>query len=158
MSTGAPWWLLAISVVVIDQALKLTVQAWLPYREFVAVTSFFNLTHVGNPGAAFSLLADAGGWQRYFFIALGTLVAVWLAILLGRPLPRIEAFGYSFILGGALGNVVDRVIRGHVVDYLDFYWRDWHWPAFNAADVSITTGAALLIASSLRSPKTQPTT
>lgn len=157
MLTGAPWWLLAISVVVIDQALKLAVQAWLPYREFVTVTSFFNLTHVGNPGAAFSFLADASGWQRYFFIVLGTLVAVWLAVLLGRPLPRTEAFGYSFILGGALGNVVDRVIRGHVVDYLDFYWRDWHWPAFNAADVSITAGAALLIASSLRSPKTEPT-
>lgn len=157
MSRGAPWWLLAISVVVIDQALKFTVQAWLPYREIVAVTSFFNLTHVGNPGAAFSFLADASGWQRYFFIVLGTLVAIWLAVLLGRRLPRTEAFGYSFILGGALGNVVDRVFRGRVVDYLDFYWRDWHWPAFNAADVSITVGATLLIASSLRSSKPEPT-
>ncbi|MFO1315484.1 MAG: signal peptidase II [Burkholderiales bacterium] len=156
MAAGAPWWLLALSVVVVDQALKLTVQASLPYRAIIPVTSFFSLTHVGNTGAAFSFLADASGWQRYFFTVVGIAVALWLASVLRRPLRRVEAFGYSFILGGALGNVVDRVVRGHVVDYLDFYWRDWHWPAFNAADVSITMGAALLITSALNAHKPAP--
>lgn len=150
MARGLPWWLFALSIVVADQVLKLTVQATLPYREIVPVTSFFNLTHVGNPGAAFSILADAGGWQRYFFIVLGTTVSLFLAVLLCRPAPRSEAFGYSFILGGALGNVVDRLARGHVVDYLDFYWGTWHWPAFNAADASITVGAALLLVNAWR--------
>ncbi|WP_159330328.1 signal peptidase II, partial [Klebsiella pneumoniae] len=110
------------------------------YGEQVEITPFFNLVHVLNPGAAFSFLANAGGWQRYFFITLGLAVSAWLGRMLCQQRPRLEAMGYSLILGGALGNVADRVLRGQVVDFLDFHWRLAHWPAFNLADVAITIG------------------
>ena len=112
----------------------------------VEITPFFNLVHVLNPGAAFSFLAGASGWQRYFFITLGLLVAVWLIRQLKQTLPRFEAVGYSLILGGALGNVVDRLLRGQVVDFLDFHWQGMHWPAFNLAEVAISIGVGCLIA------------
>ncbi|GAP38182.1 lipoprotein signal peptidase [Piscinibacter sakaiensis] len=91
-------------------------------------------------------MAGASGWQRYFFITLGLLVAVWLIRQLKQTLPRFEAVGYSLILGGALGNVVDRLLRGQVVDFLDFHWQGMHWPAFNLADVAISIGVGCLIA------------
>ena len=128
-----------------DQLAKFAITRTFAYGEQVEVTLFFNLVHVLNPGAAFSFLANAGGWQRYFFITLGLVVSAWLGRMLCQQLPRLEAMGYSLILGGALGNVVDRVLRGSVVDFLDFHWQLVHWPAFNLADVAITSGAALLI-------------
>lgn len=119
----------------------------MPYGASYPLTSFFNLVHVWNRGAAFSFLADAGGWQRYFFIVIGLAVPAVLVWLLRKGVAnRSEAMAYSLIIGGALGNVTDRIARGFVVDYLDFYWRNWHWPAFNAADIAITAGAMLLVA------------
>lgn len=105
--------------------------------------------HVRNNGAAFSLLADAGGWQRYFFIVLALGASAWLMRTLRQGLPIFEAAGFSLILGGALGNVVDRILRGAVVDFLDFYWRGMHWPAFNLADVAISLGVICLITAAM---------
>jgi len=119
------------------------------------LTPFFNLVHFWNTGAAFSFLADAGGWQRYFFIVIALVVSMVLALVLRKTRANSEALGYSLILGGAVGNLIDRAFRGHVIDYLDFYWQSWHWPAFNLADTSIVGGAAMLILSSLLSPNAE---
>ena len=116
---------------------------------------FFNLVHFWNTGAAFSFLADAGGWQRYFFIVIALVVSIVLALILRKRRAKSEALGYSLILGGAVGNLIDRAFRGHVIDYLDFYWQSWHWPAFNLADIGIVGGAAMLILSSLLSPNAE---
>ena len=121
------------------------------------VTDFFNLVHARNQGAAFSFLADAGGWQRLFLTGLALLVSAGLLWLLQKPLPLLERLAYSLILGGALGNGVDRGMRGYVVDFLDFHWRGWHWPAFNVADIAIFCGVALMFSHTLamaRSPAT----
>ena len=139
------WWALAFVVAALDQLIKVTVQVQLPYGASIPITSFWNLVHVGNTGAAFSMLAEAGGWQRHFLVALALGVSMWLGWMLRRPLPAFEATAYSLIAGGALGNVVDRVFRGHVVDFLDFHWGAWHWPAFNLADTAITLGAVTLL-------------
>ncbi|MCY1245224.1 Lipoprotein signal peptidase [compost metagenome] len=106
---------------------------------------------VYNKGAAFSFLADAGGWQRWFFTGLGLVVGAFIVWLLYRHTgQRMFCFAVSLILGGAVGNVIDRVVYGHVVDFLDFYVRNYHWPAFNVADCAITVGAVLLIVDELR--------
>ncbi|HGM6785237.1 TPA: signal peptidase II, partial [Pseudomonas aeruginosa] len=97
-------------------------------------------------------LADAGGWQRYFFVVIALAIASTLILILRRERPRNEALGYSLVLGGAVGNLIDRSVRGFVVDYLDFHYQGWHWPAFNLADIAIVGGALLLLASSLVSP------
>lgn len=142
------WWTLAFAIAGLDLTVKGMVHDGLPYGISIPVTEFFNIVHRWNTGAAFSMLADAGGWQRYFFIALALAVSAFLLGLLRRPLHRAEAIGYSLIVGGALGNAIDRITRGYVVDYLDLHWAGWHWPAFNIADISITLAAVLLIASS----------
>ena len=139
------WWILAIGVATADQSAKLAVSTLMPYGQSIPLTSFFNLVHVWNTGAAFSFLSNAGGWQRYFFIVLSLGVSIVLAIMLRKPRGRTEALGYSLILGGALSNGFDRIVRGHVVDFLDFFWQSWHWPAFNLADTSITLGAVALL-------------
>ncbi len=139
------WFVVAAGAVMIDQLAKFAITQTFAYGEQVEITPFFNLVYVLNPGAAFNFLAGAGGWQRYFFIALGLAVSVWLGRMLRQQLPRLEASGYCLILGGALGNVADRVLRGQVVDFLDFHWRLAHWPAFNLADVAITMGVAFLL-------------
>lgn len=144
------WWLLAVAVLAMDVASKAAISALMPYGESIPLTGFFNVVHVWNTGAAFSFLANAGGWQRYFFIALAFGVSIWLTLALRKPLPALEAGAYSLILGGALGNAVDRLLRGHVVDYLDFHMGGWHWPAFNVADIGIVCGALLMVVSSLR--------
>lgn len=143
------WFAVAASAVMTDQLAKFTITRTFAYGEQVEVTPFFNLVHVLNPGAAFSFLANAGGWQRYFFITLGLVVSAWLGRMLRLQLPRLEAAGYSLILGGALGNVADRVLRGQVVDFLDFHWRLAHWPAFNLADMAIFLGAFCLICAAM---------
>ncbi len=149
------WWALAISVAAADQVTKLAVSTLMDYGQSIPLTGFFNLVHVWNTGAAFSFLADAGGWQRYFFIVITLGVSFVLIILLRKSRPRAEALGYSLILGGALGNGFDRVVRGYVVDSLDFYWRSWHWPAFNLADCGITLGVLCLLWSAYRTPAEQ---
>lgn len=144
------WWSIAMAVLALDVASKEAVSTLMPYGQSIPLTGFFNLVHAWNTGAAFSFLADAGGWQRYFFIALAFGISIWLALELRKPLPALQAWAYSLIMGGALGNAVDRLLRGHVVDYLDFHLGGWHWPAFNVADIGIVFGAALLVLGSLR--------
>ena len=145
----AQWYSLAIGILAADQAAKTYIDMTTPLGWSRDVTPFFNLVHVLNPGAAFSFLAGAGGWQRWFFLAIALAASVWLAWMLFRPLRRLEALSYSLILGGALGNGFDRAVRGQVIDYLDFHLRGWHWPAFNIADMAIVGGAIALVLLSL---------
>ena len=146
---GSGWWLwigIAALIVVVDQFTKVLVLGGFQYGESLPITGFFNLVRVHNLGAAFSFLADAGGWQRWFFTGLGTvaaLVMVWL--LRSHAGQRLFCAALSCILGGAVGNVIDRLLHGYVVDFLDFRWAGWHFPAFNVADCAITVGAGLLI-------------
>lgn len=143
------WLLLAGVLLSADQGLKAWVVAALDLGEQVRVTSWFNLVHVLNPGAAFSFLADAGGWQRWFFTALGLGVSVVLAVMLRRGVhTRMEAVAYVGLIGGALGNVADRLRIGAVIDYLDLHWNGMHWPAFNLADIFVVGSAGLLILAS----------
>ena len=140
------WYLFAASLVGLDQATKYAIQVLLPLRGSIEVTPFFNLVHVLNPGAAFSFLSDADGWQRYLFVGLGTAVSAFLAVALWRGVRgRFETVAYIGLIGGALGNVIDRLRIGAVVDYLDFHWLGWHWPAFNLADMFVVGGVALLL-------------
>lgn len=148
MVTPFIWYMLAGVIVVSDQITKLLIASRFALGERVHMTSFFNLVHTRNRGAAFSLLADANGWQRHLFIALAFGVSIYLVRMLVRSLTRVEAVGYSLILGGALGNVTDRILRGTVVDFLDIHWHGVHWPAFNLADVGISLGIALLLIAS----------
>lgn len=149
----AYWFVLSLLVFGSDQAAKSYIDATTPLGWSHAVTPFFNLVHVLNPGAAFSFLASAGGWQRWFFLAIAVVVSAWLVWMLAKPLRKLEALSYSLILGGALGNAFDRAARGQVIDYLDFHLRGWHWPAFNIADMAIVGGAlALVIVSFLGHP------
>ncbi|MDO9143308.1 signal peptidase II [Rhodoferax sp.] len=129
-----------------DQFTKVLILGYYQLGDSTPVTSFFNIVRVHNSGAAFSFLASAGGWQRWFFTAIGVgaaLVMVWL--LKKHAGEKLFAFAIASILGGAVGNVIDRVLYGYVVDFLDFHWRGWHFPAFNVADSAITVGAACLI-------------
>ena len=149
----AVWYLFAGSLVCLDQATKYAIETLMPLRASIEVSSFFNLVHVLNSGAAFSFLADAGGWQRYLFVGLGAAVSSLLLFGLWRGvLSRLETAAYICVIGGALGNVIDRLRIGAVVDYLDFHWQGWHWPAFNLADVFVVSGAALLILASVAEP------
>lgn len=143
------WWLLmsvAALLLALDQGIKWMVAANLPMGEGIFVTAWFNLVHVLNPGASFSFLADAGGWQRHALVVVGVSVSAALAILLWKGVEsRLETAAYVGLIGGALGNVVDRLRIGAVVDYLDLHWRGMHWPAFNLADIFIV-GSALMLA------------
>ena len=147
--SGSGWllWIgIAALIVVLDQFTKVLVLGSFRYGEGVPLTSFFNLVRVHNLGAAFSFLSDAGGWQRWFFTGLGivaALVMVWM--LRSHAGQRLFCSAISFILGGAIGNVIDRLLHGYVVDFLGFHWAGWHFPAFNVADCAITVGAGLLI-------------
>lgn len=150
------WWMLALTVLALDIASKAAVHAMMPYGQSIPITKFFNLVHAWNTGAAFSFLASAGGWQRYVFIALACAISLWLGLALRKALPRLQAWAYTLILGGALANAVDRGMRGYVVDYLDFHLAGWHWPAFNIADIAIVCGAGLIVVASLRQPGVSP--
>jgi signal peptidase II len=142
----AGWLGLAGVVIAADQATKVWVMAEFMLGESVEVTSFFNLVFVYNTGAAFSFLAGGGGWQRWFFVALALGISGWLVAMLRRHASeRLLPLSLSLILGGALGNVLDRLRLGAVVDFLDFHAAGWHWPAFNVADSAITVGVALML-------------
>ena len=147
--SGSGWllWLgIATLIMLIDQFTKVLILGRFQYGESLPITPYFNLVRVHNLGAAFSFLSDAGGWQRWFFTGLGTvaaLVMVWL--LRSHANQRLFSAAVSCILGGAVGNVIDRLLHGYVIDFLDFFWGAWHFPAFNMADSAITLGAALLI-------------
>ncbi len=146
--TGLRWLWLAALVLLLDQLTKLAVLQWLPFGyPGLPVVPHLNLVHVYNKGAAFSFLADQPGWQRWFFtlFALGVSSAllVWL-----RKLPaaaRWSPIAYSLIIGGALGNLIDRLAYGHVVDFIDFHVGQWHYPAFNLADSAICVGAVMIV-------------
>ena len=150
-----PWLWLAIAalVLVLDQLTKWLVVAQYPWGHSEAWSSFFNLVRVHNEGAAFSFLSNAGGWQRWFFTALGIGAALFMLWLLIRhSAQKLFAFALAMLLGGALGNVIDRLVHGHVIDFLDFHWPfleplfyGGHFPAFNLADSAITLGAICLI-------------
>ncbi|MDP1635811.1 MAG: signal peptidase II, partial [Gallionellaceae bacterium] len=116
------------------------------YGESMAVTSFFNLVLAHNTGAAFSFLSDAGGMQRWLFSIIAIVASVWIVWLVRKhQTEKLFSFALAFILGGALGNLIDRIAYGYVVDFLDFHWAGYHFAAFNVADSAITCGAALLI-------------
>jgi len=151
------WLGVALAVIVADHLTKWWVSSALDFQEAVPVLPFFSLVLVHNTGAAFSFLADAGGWQRWFFILVGVIATVIIVRLLKHHVrePRL-AFALALVLGGALGNVIDRVVLGHVVDFLFFHYHGFAWPAFNVADSAITVGAALLIWDSLRGKHTSP--
>ncbi|MBN9114576.1 MAG: lipoprotein signal peptidase [Pandoraea sp.] len=147
----APWLGIAVIAILLDQVTKLTILKTFQYGEFHPLTSFFNLVLVYNKGAAFSFLAAAGGWQRWFFTLLGLVAATVIIFLLKRHHgQKMFCLSLSLILGGALGNVIDRVIYGHVIDFLDFHVGGRHWPAFNMADSAICVGAVLLVIDELR--------
>jgi signal peptidase II len=142
------WLALSVLVILADQATKLLVlQRFRLGERYMVVQDYFDLTLVYNPGAAFSFLAGAGGWQRWFFIAIGigaSAFILWLLVRHGSQ--RLFGLALSLILGGAIGNVIDRVVHGKVVDFLLVHWQDrWYFPAFNVADSAITVGAMLLV-------------
>ncbi len=149
------WLALSALIVVADQVTKYVAVQQLALNQVVAVTPFFNLVLVYNAGAAFSFLSDAAGWQRGFFIGIALIASAWIVYLLRRyPHQRRFALALSLILAGAVGNVIDRVLHGAVIDFLDFHAYGYHWPAFNVADSAITCGAALMIWDAFR-PKTR---
>jgi len=146
------WLWLSALVVALDQGTKWMSEAALdPYLPVPLMPSF-NLTLMYNEGAAFSFLAGAGGWQRWFFAGLATLVTIALGVWLHRlkATERMTAIGIALVMGGAVGNLIDRILTGLVVDFIDVYYADWHWPAFNLADSAITLGVALLLVATLR--------
>lgn len=138
---------IALTVLVIDQASKHLAAMCLSDRPAIELAPFFELTLVYNPGAAFGLLSDAGGWQNGFFIAVGVAAAIAILLMLKRMAgkERRAEIALWLILGGALGNLANRLSLGHVVDFLHLYYASWHWPAFNPADSAIAVGAALLV-------------
>ncbi|GAB4273871.1 MAG: signal peptidase II [Methylomicrobium sp.] len=141
------WLWLSFLVLVLDQASKLIVAANMALFESIRILPFFNLTYVHNTGAAFSFLSEAGGWQRWFFAGLAFVISLVIMAWLAR-LERHEtllAASLSLVLGGAVGNLIDRLAYGYVIDFLDVYYRDWHWPAFNIADSAITIGVVLML-------------
>jgi signal peptidase II len=146
------WLNLSALVIIFDQLSKWLMSTWLSLHETVAVLPFFNFTLAHNRGAAFSFLSSAGGWQRWFFVflALGVsaVLIVWLKKL--NQQARLEAASLALILGGAIGNVIDRLYHGYVIDFIDIFYGSYHWPAFNIADSAICIGAVLLIFDSFR--------
>jgi signal peptidase II len=148
----------AALLVMLDQASKLAVLRLLEPYQTIPVVPGFNLTLAFNRGASFSFLADAGGWQRWLFSGIALAASVIIVILLRRtpPAERLNGLGLSLVLSGAVGNLIDRLWLGHVVDFLDVYYRGWHFPAFNIADSAISIGAALLVLGMWRQERAAP--
>ena len=141
-----PWLGLALIILIVDQFVKVLVMGYFRLGDASYVTSFFNLVRVHNSGAAFSFLSTASGWQRWFFTAIGLAAAVFIVWMLkSHAGQKLFSFALACILGGALGNVIDRSMHGYVVDFLDFHYLAWHFPAFNVADAAISIGAVCLI-------------
>lgn len=141
-----PWLGLALLIVIADQITKVLILGSFRYGQEMPLTSFFSIVRVHNTGAAFSFLSSADGWQRWLFVGIGAVAAVAIVWMLrSHAAQRLFALALALILGGAVGNVVDRLLHGYVVDFLDFHWRGWHFPAFNVADSAITLGAICLI-------------
>lgn len=141
------WLWLSLLAVILDQATKLAIAGSMQLYESIQIMPFFKLTYVHNTGAAFSFLSEAGGWQRWFFaglaIVISAVIAVWLTRL--KKHETLLAVALSLVLGGAVGNLIDRLAYGYVIDFLDVYYQSWHWPAFNIADSAITLGVILML-------------
>jgi signal peptidase II len=151
------WLGLAFVLLLADQFTKLLIVGTFQLGDSTRIASFFNIVRVHNSGAAFSFLAGASGWQRWFFTVIGLVAAaviIWM--LRAHAGQKLFAFALACILGGAIGNVIDRMMYGYVVDFLDFHWRGWHFPAFNIADSAISIGAACLILDELRRVRRSP--
>ncbi len=141
-----PWLILIVVVIVVDQATKLAITRLFAFGERKQLVHGFDLTLVYNKGAAFSFLSNGSGWQRWLFTGIGIVAALFIVVMLARHASqRLFSAALALIAGGALGNVIDRLIHGHVVDFLLFYYERWSFPAFNVADSAITVGAVLLI-------------
>jgi signal peptidase II len=138
--------LMSIFILILDQATKLLVTSYIPYESYIEISSFFKLVNFHNTGAAFSFLHNAGGWQRYFLIFITLIAVVWIIFMLMRNkhMPIIS-LSLLLILGGALGNLIDRIRLGYVIDFIYLHINSWYWPAFNIADSAICVGAGLLI-------------
>lgn len=150
MANSKPWFGLAALVIVLDQISKWIVLDTIRYGETIYVAPFWNWVLTFNPGAAFSFLADQPGWQRWFFTLLALAVSTWIVLELKKhPEQRVQSIALALIMGGALGNVVDRIRFGAVVDFIQWHAAGWYWPAFNIADSAITCGAVLMVFSSL---------
>jgi len=139
------WLSISFVIIVIDQITKQIADNSLQLYERVSVLPFFNITLAFNEGAAFSFLSDAGGWQRWFFLVLTLVISSVLFFWLKKSDNKTESLAISLVLGGAIGNFIDRLIFGHVIDFLDVYYKSYHWPAFNVADMAISGGVMLLI-------------
>ena len=156
-SSLLPWLGIALAVILLDQFTKTLILGYFQLGDSRTVTSFFNVVRVHNTGAAFSFLAGASGWQRWFFVGLGAAAAVFIVWMLrSHGGQRLFSSALALILGGALGNVVDRLLHGYVVDFIHVYWHQHQWPDFNVADSAITIGVALLVIDILRSPGHEP--
>jgi signal peptidase II len=146
-----PWLVIALIVIVFDQFTKTLILGNFNLGESRFVTSFFNVVRVHNSGAAFSFLAGASGWQRWFFVGLGAVAAVFIVWMLkSHGGQRLFGWALALILGGALGNVIDRLLHGYVVDFIQVHHSGWYFPSFNVADSAISVGAVLLIVDELR--------
>jgi signal peptidase II len=145
------WLWLSLLVLCLDQASKLAVDGSMQLFESIRLFQGFNLTYVRNTGAAFSFLSQAGGWQRWFFaglaLVMSSMMVLWLLRLKSHE--KLMGAALSLVLGGAIGNLIDRVAYGYVIDFLDVYYQDWHWPAFNIADTAICIGVGLMLLESL---------
>ncbi|WP_051532376.1 signal peptidase II [Brackiella oedipodis] len=140
------WLLLALVLIAADQLSKMTIEHSFEYLERLNLLPFFDFILVYNQGAAFSFLSSAAGWQRWFFLILGIgATLIILKMLRSHKQQKLMCFAMTLIMAGAIGNVIDRIVYGHVIDFLLFYYNDWYFPAFNLADSFITVGAALLI-------------
>lgn len=145
--TAIKWLWLSLLIVILDQLTKVAIVETFTLYESLHILPGLNITYVQNTGAAFSFLSNAGGWQRWFFILLSSGVSVALFIWIYR-LPvtwRWLAAALALVLGGAIGNLIDRILYGYVIDFIDVYYQNWHWPAFNVADSSISIGVVMLI-------------
>lgn len=141
------WLALSLLAVVLDQVSKWAIDSSMQLYQSIPLVPYFNLTYLRNTGAAFSFLSEAGGWQRWFFaglaIVISAVIGVWLARL--KEHETVLAVALSLALGGAIGNLIDRLAYGYVIDFLDVYYQTWHWPAFNIADSAITLGVVLML-------------
>ena len=148
------WLWISALVIVIDQATKRVVDTTMQLYQSIELIPCFQLTYLRNQGAAFSFLSGAGGWQRWFFIGLAIVASVFICFWLKKldRSQRWEAVAWSLVLGGALGNLIDRILYGYVIDFLDVYVGEWHWPAFNVADSAITVGVVMLLLDSFKTP------
>ncbi len=146
-STGLRWLWLALVVLVVDLGSKQWVMTHFQLGESLPLIPFFNLTYAHNPGAAFSFLADKDGWQRWFFAVIALAITAALLVLMYRSSAsqKLNNIAYAMIIGGAVGNLTDRIVHGYVIDFVDFYINDWHYPIFNIADAGICIGALLIV-------------